>query len=102
MNISIDEITQWQDHFKAQHREKVSIKAYCRAHKLKPHRFYYWFKRLKEKTSKTDLIPVRVSRAPVNELPQATSTLLCTVELSGRLLKIYDLQALTVVLEMVH
>jgi len=102
MSISVDEIKQWREHIKAQLSESVSVKAYCRAHKLKPHQFYYWFKKLKAKASKTDLIPVRISRGPVKELPQATSTLLCTLEMSGRLLKIYDLQALTTVLGMVH
>ena len=102
MSISVDEIKQWQEHIKTKLSEGVSVKAYCRAHKLKPHQFYYWFKKLKVKLSKTDLIPVRISRSPVQALPQVYSTVLCTLELSGGLLKIYDLQALTTVLGMAH
>lgn len=76
----------WEHHLEQWQQSGLSQLAYCREHQLKPHRFYYWRRRILKPQSDVSFLPVTL---PVDTLhqPRLLRILLpngCAVELEGR------------------
>jgi len=48
----------WQHHLEQWQQSGLSQRAYCREHHLKPHRFYYWRRRILKPQPKVSFLPV--------------------------------------------
>jgi hypothetical protein len=83
----------WEEHLKKFKASNLSRTKYCRENGIDYIKFGYWIKKLNPASSK--FVPVRVQT--MESEPQ--SLVLCTLELSGHILRIYDLPALSLVLE---
>jgi transposase-like protein len=52
----------WAQHIQAQLQSDISQKAYCEAHVLKPHQFWYWKRKLSSEQS--SLPSAKITRHP--------------------------------------
>jgi hypothetical protein len=62
-NANSQLLSLWQIRLDAQHRSGLSVQAFCKQQRLKPHSFYFWKKRLASQAQlniPTGLIPVRI------------------------------------------
>lgn len=88
---------EWQQHVTAYRNGKLSRAAYCKLHNLRYSQFGYWV----EKYKKLNLIPVRIAPKPTEASFVNDLTILCTLLLKhGTVLKIHDLKALNLILEL--
>ena len=84
----------WRQHYEAWRTSGLLKTAYCREHQLNYAGFMYWQKRFKENND-VSLIPVRLRVPSISN-----DKILCTLTLAnGCLLKIYEREALEIILE---
>ena len=50
----------WEHHLERWKQSGLSQLAYCREHHLKPHRFYYWRRRILKPQTKVSFLPVKL------------------------------------------
>ena len=87
----------WKRHVEALKKSGLSRKDYSRQHNINYDRFGYWLPKLSH-TPSSSLVSVQLKTQPPT-VPTQIPTL-CTLTLGlGRELKIYDVQALSLILE---
>lgn len=94
MSTVIENEAFWKQELEKLKTSGLSRSKYCRVNGINYDRFGYWAKRLTG-TSST-FVPVKVQ---AQEMAIPSPVTLCTIELSGHVLKIYDFSALSFVLE---
>lgn len=75
----------WEHHIEQWRHSGLSQLAYCRKHHLKPHRFYYWRRRILRPQTDVSFLPVTLSADPARQ-PQLVRILMpngCALELEG-------------------
>lgn len=92
----------WVAQLKSFEESGLSSEAYCHKHSLVHHQFRYWHKKFSEpskKSTKTNtLVPVNLTSTP-----QHCSQLLCMLKFTnGSELSIYDISALSIILETIR
>lgn len=96
---SVENESFWKHHIKSQAESGVSKSIYCQRHKMSYDRFKYWSRKL----ACGGLVPVKVGAAcaPASvPKPPTEPVALGTLTLkNGNCLRIYDEQALTLILE---
>jgi len=76
----------WEHHLEQWQQSGLSQLAYCREHHLKPHRFYYWRRRILKPQTKVSFLPVKLPMDTPRQ-PQLLRILMpsgCALELEGR------------------
>jgi len=76
----------WEHHLERWKQSGLSQLAYCREHHLKPHRFYYWRRRILKPQKKVSFLPVQLPMDTPRQ-PQLVRILMpngCALELEGR------------------
>ena len=76
----------WEHHLGQWQQSGLSQLAYCRKHQLKPHRFYYWRRRILRPQTDVSFLPVTLSADPARQL-QLVRILMpngCALELEGK------------------
>lgn len=92
---SIKDNAFWQKHHELMKASGLSRKIYCHEYGVNYDRFGYWIKKQKYQ-DESKLISVRLK----SEIATTSQTTICTLELkNGHHLKIYDAQALAVILD---
>lgn len=76
----------WERHIDQWQESGLSQLAYCRKHHLKPHRFYYWRRRIMKTQPDVSFLPVTLPadtplRSPLMRILMPNG---CVVELEGR------------------
>jgi hypothetical protein len=77
----------WQEHIKNYHTSNLSKAEYARRHDLNYARFLYWYRRNADDQTQNKLLPITLK-------PVATSDKLCSINIVGHELQIYDLSVL--------
>lgn len=75
----------WESHIVNWQQSGLSQLAYCRKHQLKPHRFYYWRRRIVKPQPAVSFLPVTLPADTLRQ-PQFVRILLpngCALELDG-------------------
>ena len=75
----------WEGHIVIWQQSRLSQFAYCREHQLKPHRFYYWRRRILKRQPDVSFLPVTLPADTLRH-PQFVRILLsngCALELGG-------------------
>jgi hypothetical protein len=92
---SIENDEFWRKHHEAQQSSGLSRAMYCRQYELNYNNFAYWIKKQKNHVGGS-LIAVKLK----SDVFSTSQNILCTLDLkNGHSLKIYDTQALTLILE---
>lgn len=93
MSRSIESKVFWQEQLDKFKASGLARSQYCRDNKINYDRFGYWIKRLTSVSP--SFVPIKV------EVPTSTASqlVLCTIELRGHIIKIYELSALSFLLE---
>lgn len=88
----------WRHHNQTYKTTGLTRKNYCRQNQLNYDRFGYWIKKqLRSKNQSTKLVSIKVK--PESQ-PAAMQSILCTLNLNGGYcLRIYDINALSVILD---
>jgi hypothetical protein len=84
----------WEQQLEKLKSSGLSRAKYCRENGINYDRFGYWLTRLRPATSPR-FLPVKLHECHL----ETTLTPLCTLEIRGHVLKIYDVSALSFVLE---
>jgi hypothetical protein len=58
---SLERRSSWENHIEQWKASGLSQAAYCRKHRLKAHRFYYWRRRLSASQDGVSFLPVALS-----------------------------------------
>jgi hypothetical protein len=93
MSLPIENKEFWIKHLEAQKASGLSRSHYCRTNNINYHRFGYWMQRLFSVAAA--FVPVKLEENVTSSINSA----LCTIELRGHTISIYDLSALKLVLE---
>ena len=75
----------WEGHIVKWQQSGLSQIAYCRKHQLKPHRFYYWRRRISKPQPDVSFLPLTLPADTLRQ-PQLVRILLpngCALELEG-------------------
>ena len=76
----------WEHHIGQWRNSGLSQLAYCRKHDIKPHRFYYWRRRIVKSQPDVSFLPVTLP-ADIPQRSQLMRILMpngCVLELEGR------------------
>ena len=65
----------WEHHIEQWRNSRLSQLAYCRKHQLKPHRFYYWRRRILRPQTEVSFLPVALPADPARQ-PQLVRILM--------------------------
>lgn len=83
----------WEQELEKLKSSGLSRAQYCRENDINYERFSYWIKKLNPEVP--TFIPVKIQTTE----PMSHHVALCALEIKGHLLKIYDLSALSYLLE---
>ena len=76
----------WESHIVKWQQSGLSQLAYCREHQLKPHRFYYWRRRILKPQPEVSFLPVTLPADTSRQLRTVRILLPngCALELEGK------------------
>jgi hypothetical protein len=94
MSTVIESKEFWQEQLEQFNTSGLSRSEYCRNNSINYDRFSYWLRKSSPASSPA-FVPVRVQTLKTS----TDQPILCTIELRGHVLKIYDVSAFSILLE---